>query len=361
MASITKLPSGKHRCRVRVRGFPLTSKSFHKAADARAWGFRIEADMQSGRWKAEALVASHVTTLADALDLYRETVTPTKRGAVQEANLIKLIRKAPESKELCGKRFADVAQADIAKLRDRWLASGLAPSTTRNRLALLSHAFVIAQKEWSMPVGNPVAMVRKPIVRNERTRRLLVGEFDRVLAATRSDDLPDIATLALATAARLGEIVALRWEHVDLVARSATFPITKNGSARVIPLSPIALVTLRDLPRREDGKVFKMTRDGASQAWTSAVRRAREDYQDESAVLGRALDPRYLVDLHFHDIRHSALSVMAEMGLSVLELSAIGGHRTLQMLRRYSHLDNGLLADRLAAGSLPRPTTPTTV
>ena len=53
MASIRKLPSGRHRCRVRVQGYPLISKSFHKAADARAWGFRVESDMQSGRWKVE--------------------------------------------------------------------------------------------------------------------------------------------------------------------------------------------------------------------------------------------------------------------------------------------------------------------
>jgi len=43
-------------------------------------------------------------------------------------------------------------------------------------------------------------------------------------------------------------------------------------------------------------------------------------------------------DLHFHDLRHEAVSRLVEAGLSDQEIAAISGHRSMQMLKRYTHL-----------------------
>lgn len=349
--------NGRWHVRIRKNGHPTLCKAFTKKAHAIAWGKRTESDIESGRLSPVARTASSVITLGDALRLYRTTITPTKRGHVQESSLINVLLTAPESKVICALPIGRVGQADIAQLRDRWLTAGLAPATARNRLLQLSHTYSISAKEWGLQVGNPVAMVRMPKVQNERSRRLLDGEFERVVAATKSEELPAIATLAVETAMRLGEIVSLEWQRVDLDQRCITLRQSKNGHGRFIPLSPLALATLRSVPRRVDGRVFVMLADGASKAWASAVRRSRQEYIDESSMLGRELDDKFLVDLHFHDLRHEACSRLATMGFDVLELASISGHRTLSMLRRYTHLKTSRLAEKLAAASQPLPTT----
>lgn len=347
MASIT-LRGTRWHVRVRIQGHPTLCKAFHKKADATAWGKSIESAIEGGSFRPAAHAELQAVTLGEALDRYRLTVTPTKRGRVQETNLINLIRKSQESSALCAKRIGDVGQADIARMRDRWLADGLAPATTRNRLACLSHTYVIAAKEWGMAVNNPVTQVRKPQVHNERSRRLFDGEFSRVISATRSEELPAIATLALASAMRLGEIVGLQWARVDLDKRFISLHRTKNG-ARQVPLSPLALATLRDLPHRDDGRVFGMLTDGASKAWATAVKRARQDYETEAATLGHKVDPAFLVGLHFHDLRHESISRAGDAGFDVFQLSLLSGHRTLSMLKRYTHLNISAVADKLAA------------
>jgi len=66
-------------------------------------------------------------------------------------------------------------------------------------------------------------------------------------------------------------------------------------------------------------------------------------------VFKAACDRAKIVDFTFHDLRHEALSRLAERGdFNVLELAAVSGHKTLQMLERYTHLQAERLADKLA-------------
>ncbi len=159
--------------------------------------------------------------------------------------------------DLARRSLAAVRSADVAKLRDEWLKTHKSATVLR-RLAVLSHVFTIARKEWGMEgLLNPVELIRKPQVSNARTRRIstqasspadasgaerrLGDEVERILAATGSDILPAIVRLAIETAMRRGEIVSLRWEHVDLKRRVAHLPSTKNGSSRDVPLSSKAV------------------------------------------------------------------------------------------------------------------------
>jgi integrase len=79
------------------------------------------------------------------------------------------------------------------------------------------------------------------------------------------------------------------------------------------------MAVLNGLPRRISGKVFPITGDAVKKAFTRAVERAGLD------------------NLHFHDLRHEATSRIAEKLENVLELSAVTGHKTLTMLKRYYH------------------------
>ncbi|MHB1565732.1 MAG: site-specific integrase [Acidiferrobacter sp.] len=138
-----------------------------------------------------------------------------------------------------------------------------------------------------------------------------------------------LARLALETAMRQGELLALRWERVDLARRTAHLPETKNGTPRTVPLSPAALLMLKAMPRDLSGRVFPLSQSAVAQAWERATQHA--------GIKG----------LRFHDLRHEATSRLFEKGLNLMEVAAITGHKTLQILKRYTHLRAEDLAARL--------------
>jgi integrase len=174
-----------------------------------------------------------------------------------------------------------------------------------------------------LPHGNPIAAVRKPkIGNNRRDRRLQGDEEKRLLSACREygEPLPSIVTIALETGMRRGEIAGLLWQHVHLDRRVIHIPETKNGESRDVPLSSHAVSVLKALPRNINGQVFNMRADSITQAFSRACKRAG------------------IEDLRFHDLRHEATSRFFEMGLNPMQVAAITGHKTLQMLHRYTHL-----------------------
>jgi integrase len=128
---------------------------------------------------------------------------------------------------------------------------------------------------------------------------------------------------------RRGEIAALEWKNIDLKARTALLLDTKNGEARMIPLSINCTNTIKALPRNINGRLFNMTPHAISYAFIRASKRAG------------------LTDLHFHDLRHEAITRFFEKGFNVMEVSSISGHKTLQMLHRYTHLRAEELAKKL--------------
>jgi integrase len=151
------------------------------------------------------------------------------------------------------------------------------------------------------------------------------GEEARLLAACdlgRNRWLKPLIILALETAMRRGELVGLLWEHVDLEKRVAHLPQTKNGDSRDVPLSQRATATLATLAQdRGDRKlVLPLSGNATRLAWEHLRVRAECD------------------GLHFHDLRHEAVSRLFERGLNVVEVAAISGHRELKMLQRYTHL-----------------------
>jgi len=119
--------------------------------------------------------------------------------------------------------------ADIAKIRDAWLKK-YAPASVTIRLALLSHLFNTARKEWGMAgLLNPMDDIKKPKVNNARTRRVSDDEFNRICQATESTILPNVMSLALETAARREELTKLTWKNIKLQDRTARLLDTKNG------------------------------------------------------------------------------------------------------------------------------------
>ena len=107
-------------------------------------------------------------------------------------------------------------------------------------------------------------------------------------------------------------------------------PLTKNGEARTIPLSKRACQVLHRLSKRTDTqRIFPISKESVKNAWQRLIRRASVD------------------DLHFHDLRHEAVSRFFERGLSIPEVALISGHKDPRMLFRYTHLKAEHVARKL--------------
>ena len=297
--------------------------SFRLRVDAEAWARKIESEQERGTWRDGS--EAERTTLREALERYAREVTPRKRGRDQEQSTLRM---------LCATRLADIALSrigsqDVAALRDQWRRDDLSPGTIKRRMVTLRHVFTVARREWGMSgLANPVLDVTLDPENNARTRRVSQDEIEAICEATGSAELAAVIRLAVETAMRRGELCALQWEHVDLKARTAHLPHTKNGHARTVPLSTRAVDVLRALPRRLDGRVFGLRPDSVSQAFARAAERAG------------------IVDVRIHDLRHEATSRLADR-LQAHELAKVTGHSDMRMVLRYYHPRASDLAKKL--------------
>jgi integrase len=332
MAALTKTPSGTWKATIRRVGWPTAAKTFRTKRDAEDWARRTEDEMVRGVFIQRA--PAERTTIADALVRYEREIVPTKKASTQrrEGARIRIL------KETFGKySLAAVGPDLIAKFRDERLAAGKANNTVRLELALLGHLFTVAIKEWHIGLTyNPVANIRKPSPGEGRDRRLTGDEQTRLLAAVDKHSNPMlgwVVRLAIETGMRQSEILSLRRSQVELDRRIVRLADTKNDSARTIPLTMLATAVLREAlqnpVRPIDTDLLFFGEPGAD-----GKRRA---YQF-TKVWNDIKKKESLADLRFHDLRHEAVSRLVEAGLSDQEVASISGHKSMQMLRRYTHL-----------------------
>lgn len=344
MATFKQRESGWWQAVIRRKGHAQESKTFPSRADAEKWARDIESKMDKGVFVSMAEAES--TTLDDALDRYKREVSAGKKGCEQEKFRIKTWRE----NDLALRSLASLRGSDFAKYRDERLAAGAAAATVRLDLAVISHVFTIAAKEWNIPVQNPVANIRLPRQNNARERRLSEEEVCYLLAAVddpgdatkakerdrRNIYVPALVRVAIETAMRQGEMLALTWPNVDLSSRVARLPDTKNGTVRNVPLSTAAVEAFKGLPRAINGRVFATTASAVKQSWARAVARAQRNYLADCKTNKREPVAGFLDELTFHDLRHEATSRLAEK-LALHELMKVTGHKDTRMLARYYH------------------------
>lgn len=328
MAMIRKRGDYQYQAVIRRKGWPQQSKTFNTLKEAERWARGVEHEMDRGIYVSR--FESENTTLFEALDRYAKEVSPLKKGHIRELGRIKKL----QSTNLANRYLATLRSADFAEFRDQKRAEGKAENTIRLDLALLSHLFNTARKDWGMEnLANPVLNIKMPSGSNQRTRRLKNNEekelFDE-LKKCRNKFIAPAVIFAIETGCRRGELLKLIWENVDLENQLALLTDTKNGESRTIPLSPLAIETLKQLKsENQSGKVFLVTADGLSRAFA------------------RCRNSLGIDDLKLHDLRHEATSRLFEKGLNTLEVATISGHKTLQMLKRYTHLRPADIAKKL--------------
>jgi len=240
MATIERR-NGTYRVKVRRKGASPLTATFTHLVEAKKWAQVTESAVLEGRHFSATEAKRH--TLADLIERYIAEVLPQKRPSTvpdQERQL------RWWKTQLGRSLLADVTPAIIVRYRNT-LTHGRANATVNRYLAVLSHAFTVAVKEWQWCVDNPVRKVSKPKEPRGRVRFLADDERERLLAAcqtSRNKQLYTIIVLALATGARRGELLNLRWSDVDVKRGTLTFHQTKNGERRAVPLTGYALEVL---------------------------------------------------------------------------------------------------------------------
>jgi len=313
--------------KIRRASLPPQTRTFDNRMHAQQWARSVESDLDKGivvdRRTAQRL------SLAEVLERYRREVTPTKRGSADENLRLKAMAQRPFARI----RMSALTSSQLAAYRDERLKV-VSGATVNREFSVLSHAIDTARREWDVYLPtNPCTLVRRPPQGRPRDRRLQGDEEKRLLAACRGARnrwLVHFVALAIETGMRRSELLGLLWDNVDLERRTALLPLTKNGDSRGVPLSSRAVDVLRALPPSTNGRVFgELTREALKQSFNRAARRAG------------------ITGLRVHDLRHEATSRFFEKGLNVMEVASVTGHKTLQMLKRYTHLSVTDLATRL--------------
>lgn len=254
-------------------------------------------------------------------------------------------------KALGAKRAADISADDIADVLERYASEPVTryagrdqagnrvlrrfgkrkPATINRVRSVVSGLLTFAKKKRCMPPGwvNPCRDLQPEPLDNARTRFLTNDERARLLKVCRLSSWPRlylIALMAITTGARRGELLALRYADLDLETGRAHVRTSKNGEQRVLPLTAEVLAEIK-----RHGK-------GAPQALLFASAACPDRPMRFAKAFNAAVAAAGVEDFHFHDLRHTCASLLAQNGASLLELADVLGHRTLQMVQRYAHL-----------------------
>lgn len=325
--------------RIRRKGVPNQYVTFDTLEDAQQAKLQIEADLSVSVVRDYAIATR--TTLRELMERYLTEVVPSHKGADIEATRI---RRLLRDEAFVDKKLAALVTEDLQDyIQDR--LTEVAPATVDRELDLISQTLSYADDVWKIaPVESPFAGLRRPKYFNERDRRLLPEEERVILTAAREDANPyiePVIILALETAMRRGELLGLKLSDVHFAGRYLFLPDTKNGRSRKVPLSKRAETVIRALIEQRSLHGVPEDDDRLLPLTTNAFKKA---------FFERVLPRSGVNDLHFHDLRHEAISRFAESGqFSLLELQAISGHRDVRMLQRYAHLLAGNLAVKMDA------------
>lgn len=344
MASIQKRKKANgefsYRVRIRVEGAPFITDTFPTRKEAMAFGRRMESEVRAGRYFGRE--EDKEKTFQEFIDQYIENELPKNpNGYKKQKMMLNWWKEHLGPYYLC-----HITPAMIAELRDKLLSTvtyrkKLRTGSTANRfISALSKAFNVGVREWNVLKANPVSKITRPKENKPRERYLEKEEINRLLEEVRKSKSPHlfaVVSCLLATGARKSEILGLKLGDVDFNRSTVTFRETKNGTTKKLHLSPYVLEILKNEKEKRlvMSEYFFPSMDGKKpadirSAWQRAVEKAG-----------------FKKDVCLHTLRHTVCSHLCMNGFSVLEIGNILGHKSMSMVKRYSHLSTASTAKPL--------------
>ena len=304
--------NGRWQVRIQRSGIPSVARSFTTLSDAKLWARKIEHELDLG-----FIPVKNYPCLKELLKKYLVTVTPLKKNHQPE---IYRIQKWMAS-SLAHYQINQIKSQHLAQWRDEKIQQGLSANSIRLYFAVLSHLFTVAKTEWGYEqLNNPLINLKRPRLTHKIILRISDDDIHRLIKHTQSIHLKMILPLAIHTGMRSGEIAKLAWHDVDLLKRTLLIRESKNHSQRLIILNDRLCQLFQSLDATNEGLIFNMTSHAIGVAFYRAAKRCG------------------LSHLHFHMLRHEAITRMFEKKMSIPEVAAISGHKTWAMLKRYTHL-----------------------
>jgi integrase len=324
----------RYQAEVRLKGHPTQTATFDRKTDAKAWVYKVEADIRCGR--NQLYTESKRRTFSEAIQRYcrEQIVSVVKRGHLHWWD-----------KELGSLYLQDVRPAMISEKKQKLLSESTAKgiirgkSTCNRYLASLSHLMSTCVKQWEWISENPVKKIAREKEPRERTRFLKPEERQRFLEVCKfshNKHLFLFVVLLLATGGRYNEIRNLKWPEVDLLNGRITIVKSKNSLMRSIPVRGFALDLLRMEAQKTSSLGYLFPSEDKSRplelrrAYRTAIQRAG------------------LKAFRGHDCRHSYATEMLAQGLSLGEIGHLLGHLNVATTRKYAHLVESRSADAVA-------------
>jgi integrase len=314
--------------RIRRRGFPPACASFTRKTDAKIWINETEHAIHEGRYLERIEGRKH--TLSEAIARYLEEF---------ECNIMRRTQLERWDKELGARLLSDLQPVMINDTIAKWKKEPnergeMRKGAVLNRhISTLSVVLTAAVRDWQWHIRNPVKDVRRQKEPKGRVRFLTAEERELLLAECKKSScsfLYLIVVIALSTGMRKAEISNLRWKDVNLEQGVIILEKTKNGERRRVAIRGHALELLKD-----HNRVRLLHTDLLFPGELTPVNGKPYDFKKPWAKVKENTKIKNFV---FHDLRHSCASYLAMDGASVLEIAEVLGHKTLDMVKRYSHL-----------------------
>ncbi len=340
MATVRKVPRKKsksgyaYQVMIRRQGYGTISQTFEKKADAD----KFARDNDREAKLAKAYGKGYTKTVTDLLDKYMLDYTGKDNSKLERLAWWKETIGDTKLRNLTPELIVECLDALKAGQAVRGHGKGKTKSLKRKRSqptvnryhTALSSVLEVARTRWHWISENPARRVARGqenpgIVRflDDKERKALLDACKK----SRWSQLYLLVIMALSTGARLGELLNLRWPDLDLKKGMAFLEDTKNNERRSMPLIPAVQIEIAEQVRRIDSPFL----------FPSPFNN-EEHHQGFREHWNEARDNAGIESFRFHDLRHSCASYLAMNGATELEIADVLGHKTLQMVKRYSHL-----------------------
>ena len=317
MASIQKVVNKKgvsYRVYIRRKGLPSISKTFSQKKDARDFVIKTEGNKSAHKAFSSRMNFSQLT------EMYLSNEYLGTKPQMQKSRLRHWLNHMGEMP------INDIGKEDINSGLDN-LPNELSNATINKYKQLASVVFNYGIRELGL-TENPTRYLRSLPEKKGRTRYLSDNERKRLFKACRASKwelLYLLVLMAITTGARRGELLNLRWSNIDFKKQVAYVQNTKNGEAKVLPLTTDVINELQVFNQNDSSLIF------ASKITPSKPYVFYKTWK-------RAVEEAELIDFRFHDLRHTTASYLAQSGATLLEIADVLGHKQIEVTKRYAHL-----------------------
>ncbi len=339
----------KYTALIRIKGYPTLSATFERKTDAKTWVQENESKMKLGKQLQTPESKKH--TLNDLIERYETNELPKRKSDIEKFKM-HLKWWSKEIGEYC---LSLITPAMLTQCKEKLETetslkpkngrTTRTPATVNRYMATLSIVLSFACNEYGWIDENPMRKVRKNKEQATKDRYLMPNEIEKIFIACETFNLRGknynketylFVLIALSTGARYSEIINLQWNNIDFTNRQFYFLNTKNGENRGVPMTNDVYKKLQEYQKIRNIKSnYLFTTSDGSKLIDMRVR------------FYKVLEVAGIKDLRFHDLRHTVASHIAMNGGSLLDIAQVTGHKTMQMVKRYSHLTKKHTAELL--------------